>query len=67
MTTITSVGYGDIVPVTDIETLFAIFIMILGAGIYAMIFSNFVRCVSRIDAANSKYSERLEEVRTQMR
>ena len=67
VTTITSVGYGDIVPVTDIETLFAIFIMILGAGIYAMIFSNFVSYVSRIDAANSKYSEKMEEIRNQMR
>ncbi len=67
VTTITSVGYGDIVPVTDGETLFTILNMLMGAGIYAMIFSNFVSYIARMDQAATKYSEKMEDIRGQMR
>lgn len=67
VTTITSVGYGDVVPLTDTETMFTIANMLLGAAIYAMIFSNFVSYIARIDQASTKYSEKMEDIREQMR
>ncbi|GBG34246.1 Potassium voltage-gated channel protein eag [Hondaea fermentalgiana] len=67
VTTITSVGYGDVVPITDAETLFTIANMLLGAAIYAMIFSNFVSYIARMDQSSTKYSEKMEDIREQMR
>jgi hypothetical protein len=40
--TMTSIGYGDIYPETNIERFVSIFIMILGATTYGSIFGTFV-------------------------
>lgn len=39
-TTLTTVGYGDITPVNNAQTLYAIGVMILGVGVYAYIIGN---------------------------
>ena len=41
MTTMTTVGYGDIVPVTVIETLFAILAMVIASGTFAYVIGSF--------------------------
>ena len=35
ITTMITVGYGDIVPITKTERIFAMFIMILACGVFA--------------------------------
>ena len=65
-TSITSVGYGEIKPVTSAEFLYAVIAMVLGAGIYAMIFSQVVSYITRLDMAYTRFEERMEEVRRQM-
>jgi hypothetical protein len=40
--TMTGIGYGDIVPITNIEKLFSLLIMIVGATTYAGLFGAFV-------------------------
>ena len=57
LTTVTSVGYGDVVPITDLEIGFCSYIVLAGAGIYAHIFSNFVSYVQQLDASPVKVSE----------
>ena len=36
----TTVGYGDITPTTNVQTLYAMFVMILGVGTYGYIIAN---------------------------
>jgi hypothetical protein len=40
--TMTSIGYGDILPITNVEKLASLFIMIVGATTYAGLFGTFV-------------------------
>ena len=58
VTLLTSVGYGDIVPVTATECIFTALVTVVGAGIYATVFSNFVSYVSRSDLMEIKYQEK---------
>lgn len=66
ITTMTSVGYGDISPVTTIETFACIFIMLVGAGMYATIFSNMASYIQSMDAAQELFKQKMEDVRAQM-
>ena len=34
VTTLTTIGYGDIVPITKSEKIYCIFVMLLGGGFY---------------------------------
>ena len=38
--TVTTVGYGDITPVTAVQKGYAICVMLLGAGVYAFLIGN---------------------------
>jgi len=40
--TVTTVGYGDVTPVTDVGKIIAIFYMFFGIGIFATIFTVFI-------------------------
>ena len=40
--TMTGLGYGNVVPTTDLELFVIIFIMVTGASIYANFFANFI-------------------------
>ena len=59
--TMTSIAYGDIVPLTKIEFIVCIFVMILGASTYGSIFGTFVVI---IDDMNSERKEREETLET---
>ena len=48
--TMTSIGYGDIIPLTDIERLIALIIMIVGASTYASLFGTFVSIIDDLEA-----------------
>ena len=60
--TITTVGYGDITPVTAVQKVFAIGVMLLGAGIYAFLIGNIASLLNNLDplrAAHVQQQERL--------
>ena len=48
--TLLTVGYGDMVPITNVEKGFAIVVIVLGAVFYAVVFgmprTNMVECVT---------------------
>ncbi len=67
VTTIATIGYGDITPVTAIQTIYTIFVEIVGAGIYGYIIAIFASLISNIDVARNQFTERFEKINTFMR
>mgnify|MGYP002039685984 CR=1 FL=1 len=66
LTTITSVGYGDICPGTRLETIVGIFVELVGAAFYATIFSNMAVYVASLDAVHNQYIEKVQSIQEQM-
>ncbi|NEQ39748.1 MAG: cyclic nucleotide-binding domain-containing protein [Okeania sp. SIO3I5] len=67
ITTLTTVGYGDITPATEIEIIFTLIVMFLGISMYAYIIGNVSSLISNIDAAQARYREKLNQIQTYMR
>jgi hypothetical protein len=62
VTTMTTVGYGDITPSLPAEYYFAIAAMLLGASLYAYIIGSVASLLSNLQAAKSEYWDRMEAV-----
>jgi hypothetical protein len=62
ITTMTTVGYGDITPARSVEYVFSSLIMLLGASLYAFIIGSIASLLSGIQAARNKHWERLDSV-----
>jgi len=54
ITTITTVGYGDILPVTTIEKLFTMVLMIVGVVGFSFVTSSLTSIISNLDMTHSK-------------
>lgn len=67
VTTIATIGYGDITPVTPAQTLYATFVEIIGAGIYGYIIAIFTSLIAKLDVARNHFTEHLEKINTFMR
>ncbi|NET41573.1 MAG: cyclic nucleotide-binding domain-containing protein [Okeania sp. SIO2B3] len=67
ITTLTTVGYGDITPATEIEIIFTLVVMFLGISMYAYIIGNVSSLISNLDAAKARYREKLGQIQTYMR
>jgi voltage-gated potassium channel len=67
ITTLTTIGYGDITPVTNLQTIYVIIIEILGAGMYGFIIGNIANLIANIDIAKAQYKEKLEKINTFMK
>jgi CRP-like cAMP-binding protein len=64
VTTLTSVGYGDIVPVTNGQRLYAILVQLSGIGVFGYVIGNVVSIISRVDAVKARYEEHIELLTT---
>jgi len=62
VTTMTTIGYGDITPHTNIEYGFVTVVMLLGATMYAYIIGNIASIVSNIDTLKNKHDDRKESL-----
>ena len=60
MTTLTTVGYGDITPTNQTERLYATFMMIIGASFYGFVVGAISSVVSSSDLNASVYIERMD-------
>ena len=67
VTTIATIGYGDVTPITPSQTMFAIVIEIMGAGLYGYVIAIFAGLISNLDAARKKFTEQIDEINTFMR
>jgi voltage-gated potassium channel len=64
VTTLTTIGYGDITPSTPVQFVYVIFIMLLGAAIYGFIIGNIANIIANIDVAKSQFREKIENIDT---
>lgn len=60
--TMASVGYGDIVPDTPVERVFAIFVILTGMAFYGYLIGNLAALLGSLDAAHTRHLEQIEEV-----
>ncbi len=64
ITTLTTIGYGDITPQGINQTLYVILIEILGAGMYGLVIGNIANLIANIDIAKTQYKEKLDKINT---
>jgi len=60
--TMSTIGYGDISPVTSIERVVACIMMLVGAGIYAYVVGSITTTVQSMEAATRKYQELMDQL-----
>jgi Ion transport protein/Cyclic nucleotide-binding domain len=65
--TMTTVGYGDITPNRDVEYVFTIAVMLLGASLYAFIIGNLASLFSSLDQAKASFWNRIEALELYLR
>jgi voltage-gated potassium channel len=58
----TTVGYGDITPTRNVEYLFAVVVILMGASVYAFVIANVASLLSNLDAAKTAYRSRMAVV-----
>ena len=63
LTTLTTVGYGDIIPTNDIERLYALMALLLSALVFGAMISNISTLVASLDRQAAIIEERLDEVK----
>jgi hypothetical protein len=66
-TTLTTVGYGDIVAKTSSQMFYAAGAQILGVAVFGYVLSNVASLLSRVDAAREHHMDNLDRVETFMR
>ncbi len=64
ITTLTTVGYGDIVPKNDAQILYSIFVMIFGIGMYGYLIGNIASILSTKNPVRQKYLENMDRLKT---
>jgi voltage-gated potassium channel len=62
VTTLTTVGYGDITPITNPQMVFAMFVQIMGVGFYGFIIGKVASILSKKDPSKAKYLENIEKL-----
>lgn len=67
LTTMTTVGYGDLVPQTDAERWYAMCVFLLGAILYSSIFANVSLLLQAFDASGQRYRTKMDQVRELIR
>ena len=67
ITTMTTVGYGDISPGRTTEYLLASLIMLMGASLYAFIIGGVASLISNLQAAKNNHWEHMESVEQYLR
>ena len=60
--TLSTVGYGDVTPATNAQTLYTMAVMIFGVGVYGYIIGNVASILANIDPAKVHYLENMERL-----
>ncbi|MBL6990253.1 MAG: cyclic nucleotide-binding domain-containing protein [Bacteriovoracaceae bacterium] len=67
ITTLTTIGYGDITPTSNIGRLYTMVIMFLGVGVYGVVIGNVSRMISMADRYKEQTREKMHELNIFMR
>ena len=62
VTTLTTMGYGDITPKGMIEYIYTIVVMLMGVSFYAYIASNVAIVLANMDEVGSEYRDNMEKL-----
>jgi voltage-gated potassium channel len=62
LSTLTTVGYGDVTPVNNAQKFYAMGVMIVGIGVYGFIVANLANLFANIDPARRGYSRSMERL-----
>ncbi len=60
--TLTTVGYGDVVPRTPTQKLYATAVMLMGIGLYAFLIGNIASLISNLDPLRAAHLEERERL-----
>lgn len=66
MTTLTTVGYGDIAAKAPAQMFFAVVTQLIGVGVFGFVLSNVAGLLSRLDAAREHHMDNLDQIETFM-
>ncbi len=61
--TLTTVGYGDIVPNTNIETAYSMIVMIFGVGVYGYVIGNVANILSTRDPSKMAFQNNMDSLK----
>ena len=67
VTTLSTIGYGDLTPITDAQIVFTMVVMFLGVAIYGYVIGNVASLLANIDLAKRHYLENMERLSAFMR
>ena len=62
ITTIATIGYGDITPQNIPQTIFTIVVMMLGAGMYGYVIGNIANIIGSIDISKAQFTDKIMHV-----
>ncbi|OQR96174.1 cyclic nucleotide-binding protein [Achlya hypogyna] len=66
-TTMATVGYGDILPVTPLEVIYVIFYMLLGASVFGYIIGSMSTLVDQLQTKGVASKEKMDRVKEYMK
>lgn len=62
ITTLTTVGYGDITPSTNAERIYTMMVMILGVGLYGFVIGNISSLLVKVDSVKEEQSNKMNRL-----
>jgi len=62
ISTLTTIGYGDITPSTNAEIFYAMTVMIFGVGMYGYVIANISTIITNLQPARGRYLEHMEKL-----
>ena len=67
LTTMSTVGFGDILPYNSIERVFTCWVIVLGTFVWAYIVGSFSSTLQNMDRDKNKYDEEMRSIKAMMR
>lgn len=64
VTTLTTVGYGDITPKTNVQMVYTMVVMVLGVGVYGYVIGNIANMLANMDLARAHYLANMQKLST---
>jgi voltage-gated potassium channel len=62
LTTVATIGYGDVIPNGTAQMLYAMFVMLLGVGVFSYAIGSVAGLLTSLDAARLEFRDRLSRV-----
>lgn len=66
LTTLTTVGYGDITPESNLETVFTMGVMLMGVSMYAYTIGNIASLIANLDHKNAVFRQKMDAMNRYM-